>query len=142
MKLFKQKNEAFTLVETLVAVSIFTVSILGLISVLASGISDIGYAKKKIAATYLAQEGIEYTRNFRDNSVIFSLSGVDDGWEEFENNFTGDLLPQPEDSSFRRTIDLFTINAEMIEVISTISWTQGSGEHSVAFSEILFKWAE
>ncbi len=142
MKLFKQKNKAFTLVETLVAISIFTVSILGLISVLASGISDIGYAKKKITATYLAQEGIEYTRNFRDNSVLFDLNGVDNGWGEFENNFTGDLLPQPEDSSFERTIELFTINASVIKVLSTVSWTQGTGEHSVAFSEILFKWAE
>jgi len=80
-RFFKNNNKGFTLVETLVAVSIFTVSILGLISVLASGISDIGYAKKKIAATYLAQEGIEYTRNFRDNSVIFNINGVDVGGE-------------------------------------------------------------
>ena len=64
----QQKNKAFTLIETLVAISIFTMSILGLLSVLASGISNTNYAKQKVAATYLAQEGIEYVRNLRDSA--------------------------------------------------------------------------
>ena len=62
-KLLKQKNTGFTLVETLVAISIFTISILGMLSVLASSIANTTYAKQKMVATYLAQEGIEYIRN-------------------------------------------------------------------------------
>lgn len=63
----------FTLVETLVAISIFSVSILGLMTFLSDGISTTGYAKKKIISVYLAQEGIESVRNMRD-SFIFSES--------------------------------------------------------------------
>jgi|SRR3989338_7380480 len=67
---FSRKKGGFTLVETLVAISIFTISILGLMSVLASGISNTNYAKTKMVASYLAQEGIEYMRNMRDTYVL------------------------------------------------------------------------
>ncbi len=77
-----KNNKAFTLVETLVAIAIFTTSITALMAVLASGISNTNYAKRKMTAGYLAQEGIEYIRNMRDTSV---LSGADSqtGWNAF-----------------------------------------------------------
>lgn len=70
-KMSRQKNRGFTLIETLVAISIFSVSILAMMAVLADGISDTNYVKKKIIATYLAQEGIEYMRNMRDTFVLY-----------------------------------------------------------------------
>src|SRR3989338_1314568 len=79
----KSKNEGYTLVETLVAVSIFSVSILGLLVALSQGLADTGYAKKKIAAAYLAQEGIEYIRNMRDTFVIYDAVGPQEGWTAF-----------------------------------------------------------
>lgn len=84
IKNFK-KNTGFTLVETLVAISIFSVSIIALMSVLSDGISDTGYAKKKIIASYLAQEGIEYIRNMRDNYIFYDTRS----W----NNFWGRMSP-------------------------------------------------
>ncbi|MEK7127997.1 MAG: hypothetical protein AAB933_00330 [Patescibacteria group bacterium] len=93
IKFFKQKNKGpapyeaggfrsgFTLVETLIAVSIFTVSILALMSVLASGIANTNYAKRKMIASYLAQEGIEYVRNMRDTYVLYN-----DDWNKFSND--------------------------------------------------------
>src|SRR3989338_3805622 len=80
----KSKNEGYTLVETLVAVSIFSVSILGLLVALSQGLADTGYAKKKIAAAYLAQEGIEYIRNMRDTFVIYDAVGPQEGWTAFK----------------------------------------------------------
>jgi prepilin-type N-terminal cleavage/methylation domain-containing protein len=80
-----KKNTGFTLVETLVAVSIFSVSILGLLSVLASGITNTTYAKQKLAASYLAQEGIEYMRNMRDTFVLYS-GNSQTGWDAFNAN--------------------------------------------------------
>jgi len=97
IKFFKQKNKdylycyskrckrGFTLVETLIAISIFSMSIVGLMSVLGGGISNISYAKEKIIAGYLAQEGLEYIRNMRDTYVLYSIS-AQTGWTDFNNN--------------------------------------------------------
>jgi type II secretory pathway pseudopilin PulG len=68
--LFKQKNTGFTLVETLVAVSIFSVALIGMMAVIASSMAHTSYAKRKITAAYLAQEGIEYIKNMRDTYVL------------------------------------------------------------------------
>jgi len=83
----KKKNSGFTLVETLIAVSIFSVSILALMVVLSQGISDTTYAKQKIIAAYLAQEGIEYLRSMRDTYVLYNISGQA-GWNAFNNKIT------------------------------------------------------
>ena len=170
------KGGGFTLVETLVAISIFTVSILGLLAVLSQGVSDIGYAKKKIIAEYLAQEGIEYIRNMRDTYVLYTIPG---GWTAFKADIAPCGLPDkcgfdntlllpdifvcstnPEgcklfedngnyntnslgdDSGFVRTIYTDPIGQDGIKIFSTVSWTQGSGERSITFSENLFNWAE
>jgi Tfp pilus assembly protein PilV len=78
-------NSGFTLVETLVAISIFTFSILGLLSVLTQGITNTYYAKQKMIAVYLAQEGIEYIRNVRDTYVLYDAAGTQTGWTAFNN---------------------------------------------------------
>ena len=82
-KVVKQKNKGFTLVETLVAISIFTMSILALLVVLTQGISDTNYAKNKIIASYLAQEGIEYIRNMRDTFMLYDSIDPQTGWNSF-----------------------------------------------------------
>lgn len=79
-----QKNRAFTLVETLVSISIFTVSLLGIMSILASGISSTNYAKKKMTAVYLAQEGIEYIRNVRDTKLLYGNETAIAKWQQFQ----------------------------------------------------------
>jgi prepilin-type N-terminal cleavage/methylation domain-containing protein len=146
---FKQKNKGqtvlspskgFTLVETLVAIAIFTMSILGLMSVMAQGISDTTYAKQKIIATYLAQEGIEYVRNMRDTEVFLQNS---EEWGGFIAN--NSLVPYDIDSidfpGFTRVISVTdSILAGGAEVSSTVTWGQSSGLHSVIFKEILFDW--
>lgn len=76
-------RSGFTLVETLVAISIFSLSILGLLSVLSQGIADINYAKQRMVAEYLAQEGIEYVRNMRDTYTLYHPASGQDGWDDF-----------------------------------------------------------
>jgi type II secretory pathway pseudopilin PulG len=81
------KGGGFTLVETLVAISIFSLSLIGLMNALGSGIADTNYAKKKITAAYLAQEGIEYLRNMRDTYVLYSATAPA-GWTAFNAKLT------------------------------------------------------
>ena len=85
IKKFRRIKRGFTLVETLVAISIFTVSILALMAVLSQGIADTSYAKQKIIAGYLAQEGIEYVRNMRDTKVLY---GSGNPWNQFKSDFS------------------------------------------------------
>ena len=98
-RLLKQKNKdgilchisfadqnGFTLVETLIAISIFSVSIVALMSFLAQGISTTSYVKEKITAEYLAQEGIESLRNMRDNYVLYPTE-TGKSWDSFKAVF-------------------------------------------------------
>jgi Tfp pilus assembly protein PilV len=65
-----------------VAISIFTVSVLALLSILSQGISSTNSTKKKVIAAYLAEEGVELIRNKRDTLVI-SSSTAQVGWNSF-----------------------------------------------------------
>jgi len=156
IKFFRQKNKknrarpaklqrsgGFTLVETLVAIAIFTTSILALMSVLASGISNTNYAKKKITAAYLAQEGIEYVRNMRDTDIL--LKGSTDGWNSFMTKSAGGIsYPVDPDfiADFTRTIETEEVNSDEVKILSKVEWTQGSGNYDITFSENLFNWIE
>ncbi len=146
----KQKNKAypakrkrcggFTLVETLVALSIFSVSILGLMSVLGAGLADTSYAKQKIAGTYLAQEGVEYLRNMRDTDVLTDASG---GWSTFRDTpVSADSYPTENPELFTRFISVTEVDNDEVTISSTVSWSQPSGPQSVTFSENLYNWIE
>jgi Tfp pilus assembly protein PilV len=139
-KIFQKKNNGFTLVETLVAVTIFTFAILALMSVLASGISNTNYAKQKMTASYLAQEGVEYLRNIRDTHVLYDGSS---GWVNFESDPAAASYPSPVDfPGFTRTVLLQAISSDEVRISSTVSWVQSSGNYSVTFSENLFNWIQ
>jgi len=73
--------DGFTLVETLVAISIFTGAILSMLAFSGGSIGDTTYSKNKLVATFLAQEGLEYMKNLRDTHVLF----VSDGWTLFRD---------------------------------------------------------
>lgn len=77
----KNKKGGFTLVESLVAILIFTVSVTAMLVVLGGGVSEIDYVKRKVVANYLAQEGIEYVRNMRDTYMLYTTTGT--GWPDF-----------------------------------------------------------
>lgn len=135
----KKLKTGFTLVETLVAVSIFSMAVLALMSILGSGISNINYVKTKVAASYLAQEGIEYARNVRDNYVLYDPGGAQAGW----NNFTaaGISYPSP-DPKFVRTILMAPVSSNETRITSKVEWTQKSGSYSIILTENLFNWVE
>jgi len=134
-----QKNKGFTLVETLIAIAIFSMSIIALMSVLATGIADTSYAKNKIIASYLAEEGIEYIRNMRDTYITYSPTPVQ-GW----NNFKLKILQQPHCQSVSGIGCSFTDSLNNYDLSSLqtsanfISCSSGSG-CSLYFSNTLGK---
>jgi prepilin-type N-terminal cleavage/methylation domain-containing protein len=69
-------TKGFTLVETLVAISILTLSILGTFTAVQKSLQSSTFVKDQITAFYLAQESIEYIRNIRDENGLWSLQQV------------------------------------------------------------------
>ena len=80
IKFLSQKNKGFTIVETIIAIFVFSVAITAVMAVFSRGIESTDYAKNKMIASYLAQEGIEHIRNLRDNYLFF---GDPNGWADF-----------------------------------------------------------
>lgn len=64
----------FTLIETLVAISIFAFAITGLISITARGVFDMSFVKNKFTAGYLSLEGAEMVRNIRDTAATQNIA--------------------------------------------------------------------
>lgn len=123
------KGGGFTLVETLVAISIFTVSIISLMTVLSNGITGTKFANNKIIAGYLAQEGIEYIRNMRDT---YALSGSN--FNVFESKLA--LCNQEGICGFNDTLPIIDnnfiskCNNDCKLYINNGSYTSVSGEES------------
>ena len=69
LKKVKAANQGFTIVETLVAITILLVGVLGPLSIAANGIADGMFAKNQLTANYLAQEAIEMVINKRDSNA-------------------------------------------------------------------------
>jgi Tfp pilus assembly protein PilV len=67
-KIFYRRG--FTVVETLVAISILLLSIVGPMEIASRGFNSATYSKDETTAYYLAQEGIEFIKNVRDTSAL------------------------------------------------------------------------
>lgn len=71
-KLQKNKNDerGFTLVETLVAITILLIAIVGPLQIASRGLFAAFHARDEITASYLAQEAVELVRNVRDETFL------------------------------------------------------------------------
>lgn len=65
-----QHATGFTLIETLVAISLLTVAIVAPMTLVAQSLSAAIHARDQITAYSLAQEGIEAVRAIRDNNIL------------------------------------------------------------------------
>ncbi len=65
-----KKTSGFTLIETLVAITLLSIAITGPFITAEKSIEAANIAKHKMTASFLAQEGIELVRTMRDNAYI------------------------------------------------------------------------
>ncbi len=76
---YTNKSRGFTLVETMVAISIMSLSLLGIFTAVQNGLVSSGFAKDQTIAFYLIQETMEYVRNVRDTNGLRSVGEMSAG---------------------------------------------------------------
>jgi prepilin-type N-terminal cleavage/methylation domain-containing protein len=68
--IFHIRSSGFTLIETLVAVTLLTVAVIAPITLTAQSLQTAFYARDQITAFYLAQEAIEAIRSILDGQIL------------------------------------------------------------------------
>ena len=64
------KNKGFTIVESLIAITILVLAVTGVTSAIQTSLSSYIFSKNQVIAFYLAQEGFEQIRNLRDENKL------------------------------------------------------------------------
>lgn len=160
--------KAFTLIETLVAISVLIMALVGPLTIAEQSLRSAYYSRDQITAFYLAQEGIEYMRAVRDQNYLVGLSwltGISNctnvncyvDFPNFNhsacpNDVCPALLVSTTDglfnhqsgatSKFTRSVTLKTVpNATNQMIVSvTISWVSGNIQRSFQLEERIFNW--
>ncbi|MCD8494600.1 MAG: prepilin-type N-terminal cleavage/methylation domain-containing protein [Candidatus Pacebacteria bacterium] len=81
---YSQSQSGFTLIEMLVAVLIFSLSLVALMTIASRTIGSNRSAQNEITAQFLAMEGIEVMRHIRDTNYVRG-----DTWDEVLNDCAG-----------------------------------------------------
>jgi prepilin-type N-terminal cleavage/methylation domain-containing protein len=82
------KQSGFSLVETLVAITILLIVITGPLTLVSNSARSTNFANDQVMANFLAQEGLELAQAARDNLLIpeFSASPpITNAWERFSS---------------------------------------------------------
>jgi len=160
----KMKKRGFTLLEVILAIFVIMVGIAGTLGIIQQGISYTQLSSSRLAANYLAQEGIEIVRNIRDanwlemrtNSDITWSDGIPSGdWEadyktqNLTRSYTG--TPLNIDSSgfysyssgsptkFKRKITIAK-DTDILKISVQVEWQERGRNNQVTAQENLYNW--
>lgn len=75
----KNNTRGLSLIETLIAISILLIAIVGPMTIAARSLQTAIFAREQTAAFYLAQEGIELTLQYREQEALNEIFGSGDG---------------------------------------------------------------
>jgi Tfp pilus assembly protein PilV len=119
----KGRLKGFSLVEVLLAVGLLGLVFLGFASTLTYGQESSVYSGNQVRAVLLAKEGLEAVRNIRDEdfgNLSAGTYGLSDSGGEWNFSGTSDVT-----DTFTRVINISEVDADRIEVASTVTWQQG-----------------
>jgi len=72
-----KNRQGFTLIESLVAISILMIAIASPMMIAQKGLSDAIISENEMTASFLAQDGVETVKNIRDNTALTGTIGQD-----------------------------------------------------------------
>jgi len=84
--IFEKKNLGFTLIEIMVAISVFSVGILGVYALVPAAIFLGAENSDRFVASQLALEGLEIVRNIRDSNWLEQTNTPSNLWDEGLDN--------------------------------------------------------
>lgn len=144
------KNKSFTLLEMVIATFVITVGTLGTFALIQRTIIFTSINASQLAASYLAQEGIENVRNKRDSNWLKQRTNPGVSWNDGINSepwvMVNFLDGNP--SKFQRKITITPVSPPALpapqvdEIIVTVevSWTERGNSHKVTAATELYDW--
>lgn len=147
------------MLESLVAIAVFTVGVSTAVFVITQAISVGSRTRDRVIATHLAQEGIEVIRNVRDRNWLAGrpwTQGIDDltnaclQWDSdydtiscspgtyvmYDSSsmyYVQTSVPGP----FSRSVTTTLVSPEQLKIVSTVTC---GGNCSVSLEEYLYDW--
>ena len=119
---FLEDDRGISLIELIMAITIFIVGIASIAHLFVSAHMAMSYNLEKAQAILLAKEGLEEQRvkgfgSFQEEEIVFDLNGTD----------------------FSREINL-NESGDEVEVVSGVSWRSQGRDEEVYFREIFTNW--
>lgn len=174
MKDFFQKQNnfsgGFTLIETLVAISVLMVAIAAPLTLVQKSLSTASLATEQITASFLAQDALEYVQSVRDRNIGKPdwLGGLSSSCGEPEgcliDSGVGTVIKcstsgcanllyyanfglynhsnAGDPSKYKRKTTIKTVDANQASVVTTVSWSGIFGERQITLKKQLFKWQQ
>lgn len=161
MKLRHKNNKnGFTLIETMVAVSVVVIGLVSALGAINTALFYVSNIQNRLIAANLVAEGIELTRNVRDNNWLASLTwnnGLADGDYQADynatslSNYNGSSLLLDASSGlynyssggstpYVRKISIANLTSYEIRVISTVTWQVRGVTYTSSAEDHLFNW--
>lgn len=153
-------NKGFTLIETVVAIFILTVGVVGSFSLMQRISVFASISSSQFVASYLAQEGIETIRNIRDANYLAGGAwdaGINAGTDSrmdyrsqvfpdatcgnyLRHNGTFYICSADSSSKFQRQITIVKPAVDKIVVSVRVSWSERGNSHQVLAQTELYDW--
>lgn len=113
------------MVETLVAVAILMISIAGPLTIAQKGLTASIYARDQVIASFLAQDAMEFIKNYRDNNIIAGY-----------NNWLAYLYGSPlSDNVCNSTTKLCTVDTTGDTIPSSVALNTNTPERQILYND-------
>ncbi len=162
MKLGKlnKNNKGFTLLETIVAVGLIVVGLIAALALITNSLFYVSNIQDRLAAANLMAEGIEVTKNIRDNNwlqnKVWNDGFLADGDYQVAYNsttlssFSGSPLLLDSNGLYNytsgavtpyvRKISIANFSNYEIRIIATVTWQRRGITYSSSAEDHLFNW--
>ena len=162
-----RKNKGFSLIETLVAITVLLVAITGPLTIAHRALSVARISRDQTKAVYLAQDAIEYIKNVKDTNVLEGnewrtglLACINDCYID---SIQGKITPCSayegcpvlrydsskglygynddwQETSFVRTVMVTNLNDNESSISVQINWSTGTLDHSLSSVASILNW--